>query len=128
MKKMITLSLAGIALCIATQAQVQQQTEYYKPATATKSNGSATEEYVQVELSPTDWGKNYKAKLEFADKTMTIEEYLQKDLKNKHEYPTTVAVMNALNQLGWEFVNYIPDAEGKLDRHRFLMKRKLVRA
>ena len=57
---------------------------------------------------------------------MRIEKYLKSETKKERAYPTTVAVMNALNEMGWEFVHFIPDAEGKLDRDRFLMKRKIV--
>lgn len=126
MKKTIILSLVSLALSMSAHAQ--DQPEYHKAASTRQASATATEEYMLVSLSATNWGKSYKAELEFADKTMSIEEYIKTDTKKKHEYPTTVAVMNALNQLGWEFVNYIPDAEGKLDRDHFLMRRKLIGA
>ena len=61
MKKTFTLSLIGLALSLAAQAQ--DQPEYYKPTEYRQATGNPSEEYVEVRLSPTDWGRNYNVLL-----------------------------------------------------------------
>ncbi|WP_439882119.1 hypothetical protein ACSX1A_02935 [Pontibacter sp. MBLB2868] len=128
MKKATTLLSIALGLSLSASAQTPQQTEYYKLSSSDKVSVAQSEEYLQVSLAPTDWGKNYKARLEFADKTISIEEYIKSETKKERTYPTAVAVMNALNEMGWEFAGYIPDSEGRTAPERFLMKRKIVKA
>ncbi|MFD2515202.1 hypothetical protein ACFSRY_15115 [Pontibacter locisalis] len=128
MKKALLLLVIPFGLSLSASAQTQPNPEYYQPTKLQEAPGSQAEEYVQVLLTPTDWGKSYKVRLEFGDRIVSINQYLKTDAKEERSFPTTVAVMNLMNEQGWEFLNFIPDTDGKFDYRRFLMKRKIVKA
>lgn len=128
MRKIAALLCIVSGLSLTVSAQTQPNPEYHQPTAPQEARGTQTEEYVQVFLTPIDWGKSYKVRLEFGDRITDIHQYLKSSTKEGRVFPTTVAVMNLLNEYGWEFVSFIPDSEGKTTPERFLMKRKLVKA
>ena len=119
MKKAFTLLLLASSLSFNVQAQEQHVTQ-------TQAQHH-TEEY----LSVTIYGNLLRKKLEVhldSGEGESPKNYIRNANGEKQEFASVIAVMNHLNAQGWEFINFIPDTDGKSDYRRFLMKRKVVKA
>lgn len=80
-------------------------------------------EYVRVHVSPFLLKKNYTVYLSFG-RNNDADQHITDEAGNKKEFRTPTGVMNYMGSLGWEFVAYEPDEDGKISSRTFLMRRK----
>lgn len=79
-------------------------------------------EYVRVHVSPFLLKKNYTVYLSYG-RSNDADQHITDEAGNKKEFKTPTGVMNYMGSLGWEFVAYEPDEDGKISSRTFIMRR-----